>query len=93
MGALLFSHAVGSNGVCNSCCNDCQVQVYVEELDNSARGLSWSVEQVSYRIRRSILEDVLHHGPWAFNGLSIEMRRRTEHQTRCVLTQRQPQLA
>ena len=53
-GALLLSDDVDSNGVCNTCCHDSQLQVYVEKLDNSARGLSWSVEQVSYIMSRSI---------------------------------------
>ena len=89
---MLFFHDMESDGVCSTDFHDCEVQVYVEKVENSVRGLSRSVKRGAYCISRNMLGLVVHFGPWAFNGLSIELRSRAEDQTRCALTQCQLQL-
>ena len=92
-GALLLFHHMENNGVRTTDVHDYGVQVYVEKIENSVRCLSLSVKLMYYLISRKIYEQVVHFGPWAFNGLRIGLRRYTEDQTRCVSTQCQPQLA
>ena len=72
-----FNH-MENTGVHTTDFRDYGVQVYDEKIENSVRCLSLSVKRMYYLISRKILELVVHFGPWAFNGLSIGLRRRTE---------------
>ena len=53
-GALLFFHDMESDGVCSTDFHDCEVQVYVEKVENSVRGLSRSVKRGAYCISRNM---------------------------------------